>query len=364
MQITRKLVLVLTVVLILIIPTAALAQGPDEGDQVVIGESYRLGSGDRLAGNLIVLAGTVDLEEGSTIEGDLLQFGGSVALAGEILGSAEIYGGDLQMDDSAVIHGDFSRLGGEIQRSPQAQVLGSETGLDNLSRTLRLPFILGNTDFLGDGLNLGSLDSMDFFNGQDGLIPRFSMGRSFDFGEFGPGFLPLMEFSPLEKFFSALIQAVLYAVLAALAVLFLPRPADRVKRAVRVQPFLAGGLGLITLILAVPILALLGFTLVLLPLSFFALLVLLALVLFGWIAIGLEVGARVSSMFHRDWHPALAAGVGVLTLSLAKTALGQIPCVGVVATIVIASVGLGGLWLTRLGTREYQSESDLPSEIQ
>jgi hypothetical protein len=363
MQIIKKFTFALVVIVVLIFPTAAFAQGPGGGDEVIFNESYRLESGESLDGNLIVFGGSADLERDSTVEGDIMQFGGRVTLSGEVIGSVEIFGGVFEMTESAVIHGDFSNIGGDVQRSPDAQVLGEEFGAMDLSRTLMIPFFMGSNGIFGERAGLENLGFLDFLAQPEFMSPRVSLERSFDFGDFDSSFAPYPIGGPLQEFLSALIQALFYGILAALIVLFLQRPADRVRRAAAVQPFLAGGLGLITIVLAVPILILIGLTLILLPLSAFAFFALLALVIFGWVAIGMEVGSRVGLMFRRDWHPALAAGVGVLALSLAKAALWQIPCVGGLLTLVVASVGLGALWLTRLGTREYQLNSDLPAEI-
>jgi len=78
------------------------------------------------------------------------------------------------------------------------------------------------------------------------------------------------------------------------------------------------------------------------PVSLIGALILAAALIFGWVAIGLEVGRRLALAFRREWHPATQAGLGTLLLSFVIYAVGLIPCLGfIVGAGVEAGAGRG-----------------------
>ena len=83
------------------------------------------------------------------------------------------------------------------------------------------------------------------------------------------------------------------------------------------QPVIAGGLGLLTIVVAVialvalAVFSILIITLIITVLCMIVISVALPMAgLFGWIAIGLEIGERFTKAIHQEWHPALAGRSG------------------------------------------------------
>jgi hypothetical protein len=71
---------------------------------------------------------------------------------------------------------------------------------------------------------------------------------------------------------------------------------------------------------------------------------------FGWIAVGLLVGQELLEAFRvRGITSMIAVVVGILLISL----LGAIPCIGIIAAIIVGCLGLGAVVLTRFGTQTY-----------
>jgi hypothetical protein len=141
--------------------------------------------------------------------------------------------------------------------------------------------------------------------------------------------------------------------MAILVVIFWPEPAERAARAVVSQPILSGGLGLLTFISAPILLIVLAITIILSPVSLLGAVLLVVAGVFGWIVIGMEVGKRLVEAFKWEMHPAAAAGIGTLMMSLVVGGVGLVPCIGWLATFVVGAVGLGAVLLTRFGSREY-----------
>src|SRR3990172_6584133 len=79
-------------------PLPVLAQDPTPGtdyvgDQLVIGNTYRLAAGDTLTGNLAIVGGTAAIEMDAKMSGDIILSGGTLSLAGTVDGDIIAIGG-------------------------------------------------------------------------------------------------------------------------------------------------------------------------------------------------------------------------------------------------------------------------------
>lgn len=313
----KKLSIVLSLVLLasLMLPSVAFAAGPNDG-RIVMGGSFNLATGQSLDGDLVVFGGDVTLQTGSTVNGNILVMGGNVAVAGEVNGDVSLLGGNIRLDNSAYVHGNVTSVGGNITRTPGARVDGQVTTGQGIS----LPFTFGVSP---------SIIAPE--------IPNFAASR----------------FAPILGFIWFAFRTLILAALAVLLTLFWPNPAIRTANAVVSQPAASGGLGLLTYVVGVPALLLIMITIILSPLSLLGLLILVAASVFGWIAVGLELGRRMAEAFKWDLHTAAAAGIGVFLMTFVVGGIGLIPCVGWVVPFLVACIGLGAVILTRFGSREY-----------
>lgn len=330
----KKLVWVPVVVLVaaLALPGPAYA-GQGEQGQVIFGGTFTLESGEVLNGDLVIFGGSVELEEGSIVDGDVLLFGGNAEVHGEIGGDLALLGGNADLGPSAVIGGDVVTLGGNVHRAQGAVVEGDFVSAEGFY--LPFDFELPNLPDIGDTVRI----------------------RPFGRSSFGP------FFSPVTGILWFILRSLLVAALAILVVLFWPKPAERAGHAAVSQPIVAGGLGCLTFIV-VPILSILmAITIIGLPVSFLTVVALVVAVVFGWIAIGVEVGRRMAEAFDWELHPAAAAGIGTLAVSFVVGGIGLIPCIGWLAPLLVGAAGLGAVILTRFGSREYQlapASAELP----
>lgn len=88
----QLLVVILVVGMAFLLPGSALAQG-STGDEVVVGGSYTLKSGETLDGNLFVIGGNATIEEGATLNGDIVVAGGYLTISGLVNGDIYATGG-------------------------------------------------------------------------------------------------------------------------------------------------------------------------------------------------------------------------------------------------------------------------------
>jgi hypothetical protein len=299
-------------------------------DKVIVGESFTLESGETLDGSLIVLGGVISLEEGSLVEGDVFVVGGNVTVEGEILNSLVAIGGVLSITDSAVIYGDLIAPATVLKREEGSQVYGQIIS-DTSQFDIEIPEIPEIPD-----------------------IPEIEISpRPFIF-------LDNIAFTlgPVTSVFWFLFRTFAFSAVAALILMFAPAHTSRASKAIVSNPVLAGILGLITIfvacIMAIPM-VLVAFTIILLPLSLLYFILFGLTLLYGWVVVGSEVGKRFAGAVNNGWSPALQAGIGTFALVFLVGTFGfmSLGGFGALLGIVISSVGLGAVLLTRFGTRDY-----------
>ncbi len=322
--------LFLLLIVILALPAPAYAGNLPDG-KVVMGGSYTLSSGETLDGDLVIMGGTVTIEENATVNGDVALFGGSLAIAGDINGDVSAFGGTVTLQATARIDGDLVNAGSTLNRDPQAVITGQVvTGGSAPSFQFDLPF-------------------------SSPLDGRISLHRnSFS------GFLAHLLFGVLWLFF----RVFMLSALAALVLMFLETPTQRIARAIIAQPALSGGLGFLTLIAVPIVLVIFGLTIILLPVTVVGFLLLILLALYGWIALGYETGQRLAAALKQEWAAPVAAVVGTFLISLIFGGVAKaIPCVGWMIPWVGAGFGLGAVILTQLGTQAYPPAGDSAPEV-
>jgi hypothetical protein len=313
--------IVLLAALVFVPIRSAAAKGPAFDGQVIFGQSYTLASGDTLTGDLLVFGGTAVIEEGALVNGNVLLFGGVLSVDGAVTGDVSVTGGEVTLGPAAHISGDLITVGATLDRSEAAHVDGQ---------------IYNTATSWVDGNNVEQPQIPE--------VPQAETPRpSINF-----------NFKPFGEVANAFGQAIGLAVLAMLVMLFLAPHADRVAHAVIAQPLTAGGLGLLTVIVAPIALVFLTITIILIPVAAVVALALAVAAAFGWIAIGYEIGQRFTKAIHQNWHPAFSAGLGVFALTLVSAALTGIPvlnCVGWLVPFLLGLAAFGAVIMTRFGTQ-------------
>jgi hypothetical protein len=308
-------------------PEGGVLSQETTGDKFVFGGTYTLESGETLDGNLFVFGGNAALDEGSLVDGDVVLLGGNVKINGTVDGEVVAMGGLVSLEPSAVVEGDVSIIAGYLDRSPGAQVYGDvSTGIDGpVSITIpggvRAP-IPGGVNFPTIRINANP-----FF---DGLWVLF--------------------------------RSIMWAALAVLVVLFLPKNTKLVGEVASSQAPVSIGMGVLTLVVAPIILLIIAITIIGIPLTLLGIFLLFLIAVFGIISIGSEVGRRLGLALNREWAPAVTAGVGTFLLMLVVDGLSNvIPCIGGIIAFVVVAISVGAVLLTRFGTRDYPTYAAPPA---
>lgn len=309
----KFIVAVFIALAVLLLPATAYAQeySGNLPDEYIFGENYTLENGETLDEDLYVFGGNVAIEEGAILSGDIWLTGGNLTIDGEVGGDVHATGGSVRLGAAAIVDGDIELTGASITRDPAAVVNG------DINRT-----------------STGPLE----------LTPH----------NWNLPWLATMADNIFSDIFSVILSSFLLAAMAVVVVSLWPRQVALTGSTAIQQPVIAGGLGVLTLIAAVIVLALLAITIILSPVTLVGGLLLGLLAAFGWIALGFEVGDRLMHAFKADWALPVSAGLGTLLLTIAARGIEvTFDCIGWTVPFVIGMMGLGAALLTRLGTQPY-----------
>lgn len=290
---------------------------PINEDKVVIGQSFTLKENQVLNGDLAIIGGSASLRQGSQVQGSVVIIGGLIEIDGNITGDVQAIGGSVTLNETAVIEGSIFNFGSNLRQVDGARVEGSQIS--------NLPF----------EFNFSELDI------PDATIVPFEAARK------TTGFI--------TRFIWAILQIIAMGGLAMLVLLIAPKSTNRIATSIGKQPFTHWGIGLLTAFAFPAIILVCFITIVLIPLGLIGIMALVVAVIYGWIALGYEIGKRLF-VNNSNMSPALIAGIGTVILSVVARVLGAIPCIGWLLTTTLSLFGLGAIILTKVGTRDYPEE--------
>jgi hypothetical protein len=128
-----------------------------------------------------------------------------------------------------------------------------------------------------------------------------------------------------------------------------PHALANVSAAVRSHPIVTLTVGILVTLTVIAILVFMAFTLVLIPVSVVGLLVGVAVLGYGLIAVGHLVGARLP--IHR---PARATSVGVILALIGFRLAGSVPLVGDLVVGGVLLAGVGAVLVTYFGVSQFR----------
>ena len=312
----KKLIRLFTGFLLLaliLLPAASVqAKGPLDG-KIIFGENFTLEKGQTMDGDLVVFGGNITIEEGATVEGSIVIFGGNLIQGGLVTGDVVMFGGNTSIGEKGVVEGDAVTIGGQLTVAQGGEVKGE--------RVTNVP--------------APAMDGTRIPDVPNPPVPRVEAPPN-----------------PLFDAMNMIFRALAVAALSMLVVVFLEPQLERVSQAIVNQPFIAGGVGLLTVFVMPLALVLLIITILLIPVALVGVLFLALAWLFGVIAIGQEVGERFTKAINQTWAPVLSTGFGTFLLMIVGGSLGTIPCIGWIVPFTIALAGIGGVVMTWFGTQQ------------
>ena len=228
---------------------------------------------------------------------------GQITINGTVEQNVVAIGGSIVLTRTAVVNGDVVALGGIIVMGKGADVHGTLTEINSSNISAAI------SDLLSDD-----------WEGWSWLFAIFSV----------------------VVFFAILI-------LALLIVALIPKPIQVIAETITTNTFKVSLSGLLGLLLIVPIAVLLTISvigIVLIPLE---MILVVSAALLGFIAVSQLVGRRVLMLIKRTGGGVIRQTFwGLITLWL----IGWIPYVGWIIKVLAVVLGLGGVIITRFGTKE------------
>jgi hypothetical protein len=256
------------------------------------------------SGDRVRFGGTITVDEGETVEGDVVVIGGMARVNGRVTGEVVVVGGSAQLGPTADVNGDVVVVGGRLDRNPSARI-GGEV----------------------EEVGVGPINIDPRFGWPSWGWPNWMAGNPFG------GFFSLI---------STVVRVGILCLLTAIVLLVGGNYVERIRTLAAAEPLKAGAVGFLSQVLMVPALVILAVVLVItiigipfLLLLPFAVLALAVLALVGFTAVARELGQLV---LGRVWSQ---NGVGVFAATIA----GVLLIVSPVLLGRLISIGGGPLWL-------------------
>lgn len=355
----RKLILFTALLLILLlaaVPVLAQSHNSQAG-RVIFGSNLVLGESDFVDGDVVIFGGNLTMKNGSKVDGDVVVFGGTADVEGEAKGDVVIVGGAATVNGE--VKGDVVAVGGTVDVGADARIDGDVATVGGVASVDESAKVGGSV-----------VDGPDLKFGADGVSVIPENGQTVQIHPARPTFGErLLKF--IGDGVQDIVIALLLAGLAVLVVIFFPTHVKTAQKTIEQMPALTFGFGIATTVAVLAlslVLIILIITICLLP--FFYLLV-LAAALLGLTALGKWFGEFIFARLNLNQPTPVTAtllGVGVLVLVGRMPFLDSIPWVGWVfgllaffIHVIVLSLALGSVVLTRFGTQPYVSGAATPS---
>ncbi len=324
----------LLAVLCALVALPVLAAGPGDDGGVHFG-NFTLSAGDTLSGDQMVM-GAARLERESVLNGNLVVMGA------------------FTLEEDALINGDVTVMGA-------ADIAGKVGG----DVTAAGPIYLRKTAHV-----TGDVSTPAALNREDGAVVEgtisseapsaFPWGPSWNWNGSRPD-RPLW-LSWLWKGVRMVMALLVFVLLALLVAAVWPQNLERMSETVSAWPLHSFGVGLLTLVATSLVSLVLLVTICLSPFALLALMLLALALALGWITLGHLLGRRLVEAV-RPGMPVnllLATVLGTALITFLAGLLNLVGfCLYAPVTYGLASLGLGALLLTRVGTRPYQSHGTM-----
>ncbi len=306
---------------------AITIDGVLQGDAVAVGGAPVTVKGE-VTGNLVSIGGPVNIT--GRVKRDVTGIGGPVAISGIVGGDVVSLGGRVELTGAAEVEGDISAIGGAVVKGEKTVHRGEVLNLDMRMVRSVLPRILRTARYAA---------------GNERNVDRWLMG-----GLVGVGLL---------VFFSMLATG---AVLLLLPAVFLPENVENTANAISGNMWRACGIGALMVVGFFPGLLMMVVSILGIPLVPFALMLYAAAGVLGLSAFSVALQGRFFKGIKKAGPAGLpgkvAAGYAIMAGLMIFGKL--IPFIGGVLSLIGcmllsfgAMLGLGAVWLTRMGSRSY-----------
>jgi hypothetical protein len=334
-RLARRRIFVAIVAMLIAVIVCGGALGAFTGTSA--SDSYVLTAEQPYSGHLTVVARLIDIRDGATVNGDVSIVAlESATIGGHINGDLSIIasGVDVYFRPDLDVQGDLSICARSINGLDPERIHGDiNKGCDQIGMALR--------DYNTNG------------RGNTGFMSNSNIAS----------FSPV--FRGYNNIWEVAVNAAILTALAGLGTALLPTHHQRLVNASIAATLPASFLGFVTLAGAVifsVIYAVLGavtlgiLLCVGLPFMVLAWIVVNVGIVLGWIVVSFPLGAWLIRRLNLPYSRVYAAMLGAAALTVVQGVLSFIPCLNIIAALIVlaaGSWGLGTVILTRAGFRAY-----------
>jgi len=315
-----------------------------------------------VAGNLYGDLGKLQVD--GTVGGDVESGFGELRIDGVVGGDVDSKGGNITIN--GLVEGDVTLGRGQVELGPDGSVTGHiyvDRGLIKKADTA----MVGSME-VGEELTRSELreEMQDDYLVErprermgeriaDQVITRVNdiMRRVSFLPQIGPGrdwqLFPTLFVGFYSNIARGMLNMLILFALAALTHSLFPRQVKAAGDAISINAGPVIGWGLLTTILAIPVIVLLGLSIIGIPLILFVLMALAVAAVLGYAAITGLVGERITYVASpsANINPLGAIAIGVLVIGL----ISMIPVIGWFVSWFIYAVAIGATLVTRFGTQ-------------
>ncbi|MGM0651557.1 MAG: polymer-forming cytoskeletal protein [Bacillota bacterium] len=294
-----------------------------------------------------VKSGFGELDIGGVVAGDVDNKGGDITITGLVEGDVTLDQGQVEVGPEGSVNGHIYVDRGLIKKADTAAVGSMEIGEELTRSELREEM---KDDYADERPRERMSERI-----ADLVITRVNdvMRRVSFLPQIGPGkdweLFPTLFVGFYSNITRSLLNMLILFALAALTHSLFPRPVKAVGDAISLNAGPVIGWGLLTTILVIPVMILLGLSIIGIPLILVVLMVLAVAAILGYTAITGFVGGRliyVASPSSRV-NPLGTIAIGVLVIGLVS----MIPIVGWLVSWFIYALAIGASLVTRFGTQ-------------
>ncbi len=340
----KKIIAIITILFLVSLITVSVyasnSDAPRKDDEIIFNETYVLKENSILNGNLVAINSTVVVKKNVIITGDVVLIASSINLNAEVNGSLIAFGGIVSLFEETIIHGDLISPGAQTFRAEGSKVFGQIFTSETLT--------------IQDYENFDDINFETFQSDQSQLDNFFNQN-------------PVLN--PIAQVLWVIFSSFIVSVVSVFVVFIFRKRTQIISNTLQSNLIESGGFGLVTLIIVFPILTvifgILVFTVILLPISLLVFILMALLTFVGWVMTCIEIGRMVVTALKREWSDAVIAGIGSFIMTLIITSLNLVfwDIFGLAIGLIVTSLGVGALLLTRFGSRIYKSKKDISSEI-
>lgn len=291
-------------------------------------------------GNGIVKVGEdIEVAENDTVDGDVVVVGGDISCKGVVTGDAVAIGGDVVVEGNGVIEGDATAIGGKVVKLGNGRVEGEiVTMAPRLSRLLWKPM-----------------------RGVTGIAGKPKFGKTWLRSWIGIN-------TKSGRMVLKLLSLVTTILIGLIVIAIARKGVENVSLTARRDAFKAGLIGLVTLLIAIVLGILFAITIVGIPISILLGIAVWVGMVMGETALCVAIGERWTQK-DRSIYQRLAVGAMlVYSMYVIGGAIGVgdgvleitgyiVSAVGFLIIFVVNLIGLGGVVLSRFGTRAPNSKN-------